>query len=378
MAGVRVASDKALMALVVAVLVMCGGGLAAAASNLVPAVYVFGDSTLDVGMNGPLPLPYGIDLPDESLPTRVSNGFNLADYISRELGFENSPPAYESLKPNTSHQILRGFGGVSYASGGSGILNTTRIMNNSISLAEQIDLFAATKLQMTQYARGKGSVAALDERLAESLFLISAGGNDFFRHIQSLCWRPCLPTFRANLLSNFTNHVQTLYGLGARRFGIVGVPPVGCVPLLRKITLGGGCLDYANNIVREFNTLVAEMMANFSTDPEPHGMMYSVGSAFNVLMNFTNDPVANGFTVVNSACCGDGRFGAGTFCVKNATVCENRADHLYWDFAHSTQATAEKGAAIIFAAPVEEGFAAPINFQQLVSPSHGSGGFSSA
>jgi hypothetical protein len=33
--------------------------------------------------------------------------------------------AYLSLTPQTSHQIFRGFRGVNYASGGSGILDTT-------------------------------------------------------------------------------------------------------------------------------------------------------------------------------------------------------------------------------------------------------------
>uniref|UniRef100_A0ACD5W331 Uncharacterized protein n=1 Tax=Avena sativa TaxID=4498 RepID=A0ACD5W331_AVESA len=252
-------------------------------------------------------------------------------------------------------------------------------METSISLAEQVKFFADTKLQMTQYARGKDSGAALDELLAESLFLISAGGNDFFLHIANPDSSDSI--FQENLLSNFTKHVQTLYDLGARRFGIVGVPPVGCVPAVRVRVPFGLCLPHANKIVREFNSMVGEMMANFSTDPEQpgSGMTYSVGSSYNVLMNFTRDPTANGFTVVRRACCGDGLLGAENPCKHNSTVCRNRATHLYWDFAHSTQATAEKGAAIIFNAPVEENFTAPINFQQLVSPrQHGSGGFSSA
>jgi hypothetical protein len=41
------------------------------------------------------------------------------------LGFKRSPPAYLSLTPRTSLQILRGLRGANYASGGSGILDTT-------------------------------------------------------------------------------------------------------------------------------------------------------------------------------------------------------------------------------------------------------------
>jgi hypothetical protein len=61
----------------------------------VPAVYVFGDSTLDVGNNNYLPgkdVPradkpyYGIDLPGSGKPTgRFSNGYNTADFVGEHI-----------------------------------------------------------------------------------------------------------------------------------------------------------------------------------------------------------------------------------------------------------------------------------------------------
>lgn len=59
----------------------------------VPAIFIFGDSTLDVGTNNNLSaskaqanfLPNGIDFPS-SVPTgRFSNGFNSADQIGMQL-----------------------------------------------------------------------------------------------------------------------------------------------------------------------------------------------------------------------------------------------------------------------------------------------------
>ena len=56
----------------------------------VPAMYVFGDSTLDVGNNNYLPGPgvpranrpfYGIDFPGAVATGRFSNGYNIADYL---------------------------------------------------------------------------------------------------------------------------------------------------------------------------------------------------------------------------------------------------------------------------------------------------------
>jgi hypothetical protein len=59
----------------------------------VPAIYVFGDSTADVGNNNYILgskakanfLPYGIDFP-HSIPTgRFSNGYNAIDFIGMIL-----------------------------------------------------------------------------------------------------------------------------------------------------------------------------------------------------------------------------------------------------------------------------------------------------
>ncbi|CAL5094013.1 unnamed protein product [Urochloa decumbens] len=101
--------------------------------HLVPSIYVFGDSIVDVGNNNFLPppaprakSPYGIDSP-ASITGRFTNGYNIADLVARRLGFMKSPPAYLSLTPETSHDLLRCRVGASYASGGSGILSTTAL-----------------------------------------------------------------------------------------------------------------------------------------------------------------------------------------------------------------------------------------------------------
>jgi len=62
--------------------------------RLVPAAFVFGDSTVDVGNNNNLNVTaaaranypqYGIDFPGGSKPTgRFSNGFNTADLLGTE------------------------------------------------------------------------------------------------------------------------------------------------------------------------------------------------------------------------------------------------------------------------------------------------------
>ncbi|KAE8794373.1 GDSL esterase/lipase [Hordeum vulgare] len=62
-----------------------------APERLVPAMFVFGDSTVDVGNNNLLPdctpacranyPQYGVDYPSQEPTGRFSNGFNLADQL---------------------------------------------------------------------------------------------------------------------------------------------------------------------------------------------------------------------------------------------------------------------------------------------------------
>ncbi|KXG30790.1 hypothetical protein SORBI_3004G243500 [Sorghum bicolor] len=342
--------------------------------HLVPAVYVFGDSTVDVGNNQYLPgnsalqLPYGIDFPHSRPTGRFSNGYNVADFVAKLLGFKRSPPAYLSLTPRTSRQILRGLRGVNYASGGSGILDTT---GNTITLTKQIEYFAATKSKMVANSgSGSSSSSSVDELLSKSLFLISDGGNDMFAFLQRNGTASEVPSLYADLLSNYTRHVRALHGLGARRFGIVDVPPLGCVPSVRATSPDGGasrCVDAANALAKGFNDALRAALANLTASGALPGARYSVGSSYSVVSHFTAHPAAAGFREVASACCGGGRLNAQTGCTPNATYCSDRGEYLFWDGVHGTQATSKKGAVAIFSAPPQMGFAAPINFKQLVS-----------
>ncbi|KAK3129201.1 hypothetical protein QOZ80_6BG0473590 [Eleusine coracana subsp. coracana] len=183
------------MCLVISVRVLC----TAAGDGAVrpPAIFVFGDSTLDVGNNNYLTGPdvpranepyYGVDFPG-SVPTgRFSNGYNIADYLAKNMGFKSSPPAYLSLVRRTGLLVRSALGaGVSYASAGSGILDSTHAGSN-IPLSKQVKNFGATKSQMV----AKRGQRAVNHLLSKSVFLFSVGSNDLFVFALSADpeWRP--------------------------------------------------------------------------------------------------------------------------------------------------------------------------------------------
>lgn len=181
---------------------------AAAAGARPPAMFVFGDSTLDVGNNNYLSGPdvprankpyYGIDFPGSVSTGRFSNGYNIADYLAKSLGFPWSPPPYLSLAPSSGRLVQAAVaGGVSYASGGAGILDSTNAGNN-IPLSKQVQYFNATRSKMVA-AVGSGAV---DTLLSRSVVLIGAGGNDLsaFANAQQ---QSDAAAFYGSLMSNYS------------------------------------------------------------------------------------------------------------------------------------------------------------------------------
>ncbi|RWW09070.1 hypothetical protein BHE74_00029263 [Ensete ventricosum] len=77
-----------------------------------PAVFVFGDSTVDVGNNNFLPgdapkvnfPPWGIDYPGGTPTGRFSNGFNYADYIGMHY-FGSSIEDFEQVAGNLTERL---------------------------------------------------------------------------------------------------------------------------------------------------------------------------------------------------------------------------------------------------------------------------------
>ncbi|OAY84541.1 GDSL esterase/lipase [Ananas comosus] len=342
------------------------GGAAAAK---VPAIYVFGDSTADVGNNNYLPgsaakanFPHnGIDFPSSRPTGRFSNGYNGIDFLATHMGFRRSPLPFLSLTNKTNHQVMRGLRGVNFASGGSGVLDST---GSTITLSKQIQYFATIQSNIT----ARTSRETAEYVISRSLFLISTGGNDIFAFFS----QNNSPTnsqkrrFTATLVSECTNHVKALYTLGARKFGVIDVPPIGCCPYPRSLSPTGDCIDLLNELARRFNRGVGSLMQNLSSTLQ--GFKYSIGSSHKVVLQIIRYPDAFGYREVRTACCGAGRFNGNSGCTPNATYCSNRRQYLFWDLLHPTHTTSRLAALAIFNGSQQ--FAAPINFRQLIEDSN--------
>ena len=105
-------------------------------SECARAFFVFGDSLVDNGNNNYLMTtaradspPYGIDYPTHRATGRFSNGHNIPDIISEQLGAEPTLP-YLSPELHGAKLLV----GANFASAGVGILNDTGIQFVSLFL----------------------------------------------------------------------------------------------------------------------------------------------------------------------------------------------------------------------------------------------------
>lgn len=212
---------------------------------------------------------------------------------------------------------------------------------SSIPLSKQVRYFAATKAEM-EAAAGRGKVSRL---LARSFFLLGVGSNDLFQSTANT--EGDIIALYAAHISNYTAAITDLYGMGARKFGVISVSPLGCVPAVRVLNATGACNDVMNQIVMGFAATLKPALAGLAL--KLPGLAYSLGDSFAALETTFSNPQAAGYENADSACCGSGRLGAeGGYCTRNSKLCADHDAYVYWDWIHSTQRAAELGAQALF------------------------------
>ncbi|CAL5060719.1 unnamed protein product [Urochloa decumbens] len=358
-------------------LVAAAAAASVAAGAKVPAMYVFGDSTADVGNNDYLPwsiaradFPHnGVDFPGGKPTGRFSNGLIGVDFIAIAMGFSRSPPAYLSLMANaanSSSELTRNTtvaaaaayaAGANFASGGSGLLDST---GSTISMTQQIEYFSDLKGQMST----RLSADRVSALMSKSIFLISAGSNDafdFFSQNRSPD-STAIQQFSEAMTSTYDSHVKALYNLGARKFAVINVAPIGCCPYLRSQNPTGECVEPLNQLAKSLNDGIRDLFSNLSS--EMKGIKYSISSAYELVSSLIKNPHAAGLEEVKSACCGGGRFNAERGCIPSSNCCSDRSKYLFWDLLHPTQATYKFAGLVFYDGPAQ--FFSPISIKQLV------------
>ncbi|KAM5586068.1 GDSL esterase/lipase [Rosa sericea] len=335
-------------------------------AQTVPAIYIFGDSLLDVGNNNYLTIslakanfPHnGIDFPTKKATGRFCNGKNSADFLAEKVGLPTSPP-YLSLVSKSNKQKGSFEAGVSFASGGAGIFNgTDDETRQSLPLTKQIGYYS----QVCEELRQQLGAQAAQDLLSKSLHVVLIGSNDVFGYLDSSSTqKQYTPDQYVDLmLSTLKQHLQRIHSLGARKFVILGTGPVGCCPA-RRDDKTGECNEVGNSISAKYSDGLKSMMQQLKP---ALGINYSFFETYGIFRNIVQNPSTYGFNETKAACCGLGYLNAEAPCIPVSSYCSNRRDHMFWDFYHPTEATHN-----ILVEHLFEGstYTVPMNVKNLVS-----------
>ncbi|XP_047328589.1 GDSL esterase/lipase EXL3-like isoform X1 [Impatiens glandulifera] len=305
-----------------------------------PAVFVFGDSLVDNGNNNALLTlvkcnfpPYGRDFQGGFPTGRFSNGKTPPDIIAEELGIKDIVPAY--LDPKLQPKDLTT--GVTFASGGSGWDPQTPLLALVYTMEDQMNHFKEYIGKLREVV-GEEKTCFI---LANSFFVIVAGSNDITNTYYSVGLRRLqydINSYSQFLAQSASQFVQGLYELGARRIGVFGVPPLGCLPSQRT-TIGvlmRECLAEYNQASEIYSDTLSSTLASLSLTLDTNARIVYM-DLYNPILDIIQNAQQYGFDVVDKGCCGTGLTEVTFTCNPLTNTCGDDTKYLFWDAYHPTE-----------------------------------------
>ncbi|EPS73918.1 hypothetical protein M569_00836, partial [Genlisea aurea] len=312
----------------------------AAAAGEIPAIIVFGDSSVDAGNNNQIPTvaksnfqPYGRDFAGGKPTGRFCNGRIATDFISEAFGLRPFVPAYLDPAFNISDFAT----GVTFASAGTGYDNATSGVLGVIPLWKQLDYYREYQTRLRDHL---GDWNAL-KTITESVYIISIGTNDFLENYFAFPGgrraQFSVEAYQDFLLSIAQGFVADLHGLGARKISLGGLPPMGCMPLERAEN-GRDCVEAYNIVALRFNAKLYDMVRSLNVGIPGLNLVFS--DPYYTVLDLVRRPYDYGFEVSERACCATGTFEMGYACdSRNPLTCPDASKYVFWDAFHPTEHT---------------------------------------
>ncbi|XP_061366368.1 GDSL esterase/lipase At5g33370-like [Gastrolobium bilobum] len=314
--------------------------LGSASAQSTRAFFVFGDSLVDSGNNDFLATtaradnpPYGIDLPSHRPTGRFSNGLNIPDLISLELGLEPTLPYLSPLLVGEKLLI-----GANFASAGIGILNDTGIQFlHIIHINKQLQLFQQYQRRLSAHIGVEGARRLVNR----AIVLITLGGNDFVNNYYLVPYSArsrqfSLPDYVRYIISEYSKVLRRLYDLGVRRVLVTGTGPMGCAPAeLAMRSRTGDCDVELQRAASLYNPQLAQMIRGLNQ--EIGADVFIAANAYQMHMDFISNPRAYGFATSKIACCGQGPYNGIGLCTPTSNLCPNRDIYAFWDPFHPSE-----------------------------------------
>ncbi|RDX62481.1 GDSL esterase/lipase, partial [Mucuna pruriens] len=180
--------------------------------------------------------------------------------------------------------------------------------------------------------------------LSKSLVLVVSSSNDIANTYFAFGVRKLqydIPTYTDMLVQIASSFVKDLYGLGLRRIGVFGAPPLGCLPFIR--TLFGGiermCSEEINMASKTYNSKLSAQLHNLNQSLPQAKVVYI--HVYDPLLDIVQNPTKYGFEVADRGCCGTGTIELAVLCnpLDLLLSCTDDSKYVFWDSYHPTQRT---------------------------------------
>ncbi|KAJ6672042.1 GDSL-LIKE LIPASE/ACYLHYDROLASE-RELATED [Salix viminalis] len=180
------------------------------------------------------------------------------------LGFENYIPPFG--KGNCREFM----GGVNYASGGSGILNTTGYL---LGQRYTMDLQLYNhKIIASRIAKELGGADVASKYLGQCIYAVEIGYNDYLNNYygegynSSKIYTP--EQFAQLLVQTYETQLERLYNEGARKVAVFGLIRMGCMPAYKNIFGAdeSSCVDKLNQAAQLFNSKLQKALPKLNAN----------------------------------------------------------------------------------------------------------------
>ncbi|CAK7338923.1 unnamed protein product [Dovyalis caffra] len=289
---------------------------------------------------------------------RASDGRLIPDFIAEFAKLPLIPPY---LQPGDNHQFING---VNFASGGAGALVQTN-QGYVIDLKTQLSNFKNLEKQLRQKL-GASEVKTL---LTTAVYMFSIGSNDYF--VPFTANSTVLKSYSREeyvkmVIGNITTVIQEVYKIGGRKFGLLNLAALGCIPAMRALKLASagscGCMDEVTVLAKLHNRAIPKAFKELKSQLK--GFTYSIFDFYTVTNERLNNPSKYGFKEVKMACCGSGPYrGSFTCGQKGYQLCDDVSQYLFFDAVHPTEKANHQLAELMWNGSTK--FVKPYNLKSL-------------
>lgn len=148
-------------------------------------------------------------------------------------------------------------------------------LQNVIRLSDQLDYFREYKSKL-EAGIGKEKTKKV---ISNAAFIVSAGTNDFVMNYFAMPIRRQSYTIQSYMdfvMRGSRQFLQELYDEGARHIGVVGLPPMGCLPIVITLfssnpILHRNCVGNFSSIARDYNQILQQELKSMQLQVQASG-----------------------------------------------------------------------------------------------------------